>query len=57
MQVMIPDIPIEERFKKKFKLDFKKRSCRLLSTVWASSDLAAKRILQRTLFPDGIFYS
>ena len=28
-----------------------------LSTVWTSSKLAAKRILQRTLFPEGIFYN
>ena len=28
-----------------------------LSTVWASIDLEGKRILQKTLFPDGIFYN
>ncbi len=27
-----------------------------LSTVWSSSDLNGKRILNKTLFPEGIFY-
>lgn len=28
-----------------------------LNTVWSSSDLEGKRILHRTLFPEGIFYN
>jgi hypothetical protein len=28
-----------------------------ISKIWASSDLEGKRILHKTLFPDGIFYN